>query len=582
MPRHEFSKTKTRISILTVLSIDSSMKRFNKLLDAALIALVTYHLVISPYTKVEESFNIQAIHDILNYGAFCTETIEKYDHKQFPGAVPRSFIGSLVLALLAKPVIFISSIFGKDLLQGEQTQLQTIVRGILGLTNALSLIRLRDQLNKVTFRDKKSNIKGFTGFWYSVLLLSQFHLIYYSSRTLPNFIALPLVNFGLSKLIVGDLSGLTWLAMTGVVFRMEVGVFAVVIAVVSSLVYGQSNIVANIVLLFAGGLFGTLTTLFIDSYFWGKPLVPELSSFIFNIVDGNAAEWGVEPWGAYFNKYLFKLFRPPVVLILSVIGFLNDPADDGVAITDTKAVRHPARNSLRILYTSSIIFIAIMSFQPHKEWRFIIYTIPIFTLQAANGLSNISIKWSLSFSNKLLTLIISFLVLVSALLSLQMGYISSFNYPGGEALEFANYYVSEHYSGRNVTLHIDVPACMTGITRFGELHREGVKYDKSETDVDYDTFDLVITRDLVHGWKLLHKAKIFKNLDLTTILKLIETQKADRSTLFVLLKIMVDEFFNGSNQTLKSLLQSTIALEDYIYVYEQPIKSEESVQEGIR
>lgn len=558
------------------------MKRFNKLLDAALIALVTYHLVISPYTKVEESFNIQAIHDILNYGAFCTETIEKYDHKQFPGAVPRSFIGSLVLALLAKPVIFISSIFGKDLLQGEQTQLQTIVRGILGLTNALSLIRLRDQLNKVTFRDKKSNIKGFTGFWYSVLLLSQFHLIYYSSRTLPNFIALPLVNFGLSKLIVGDLSGLTWLAMTGVVFRMEVGVFAVVIAVVSSLVYGQSNIVANIVLLFAGGLFGTLTTLFIDSYFWGKPLVPELSSFIFNIVDGNAAEWGVEPWGAYFNKYLFKLFRPPVVLILSVIGFLNDPADDGVAITDTKAVRHPARNSLRILYTSSIIFIAIMSFQPHKEWRFIIYTIPIFTLQAANGLSNISIKWSLSFSNKLLTLIISFLVLVSALLSLQMGYISSFNYPGGEALEFANYYVSEHYSGRNVTLHIDVPACMTGITRFGELHREGVKYDKSETDVDYDTFDLVITRDLVHGWKLLHKAKIFKNLDLTTILKLIETQKADRSTLFVLLKIMVDEFFNGSNQTLKSLLQSTIALEDYIYVYEQPIKLEESVQEGIR
>lgn len=557
------------------------MKKFNKVLDAALMALVTYHLVISPYTKVEESFNIQAIHDILNYGAFCTEMIGKYDHKQFPGAVPRSFIGSLVLALLAKPVIFISSIFGNDLLQGEQTQLQTIVRGILGLTNALSLIRLRDQLNKVTFRDKKSNIKGFTGFWYSVLLLSQFHLIYYSSRTLPNFIALPIVNFGLSKLIVGDLSGLTWLAMTGVVFRMEVGVFAVVIAVVSSLVFGQSNIVANIVLLFAGGLFGTLATLFIDSYFWGKPLVPELSSFIFNIVDGNAAEWGVEPWGAYFNKYLFKLFRPPVVLILSVIGFLNDPADDGVAITDTKAVRHPARNSLRILYTSSIIFIAIMSFQPHKEWRFIIYTIPIFTLQAANGLSSISIKWSLSFSNKLLTLIISFLVLVSALLSLQMGYISSFNYPGGEALEFANSYVSEHYSGRNVTLHIDVPACMTGVTRFGELHCEGVKYDKSETDVDYDTFDLVITKDLVHGWKLLHTAKKFKNLDLTTILKLIETQRADRSTLFVLLKITVDEFFNGSNQTLKSLLQSTIALEDYIYVYEKPIKLEERVQEGI-
>lgn len=549
------------------------MQRFNKVLDATLIALVTYHLVISPYSKVEESFNIQAVHDILNYGAFSAEALEKYDHKQFPGAVPRTFIGSVVLALLAKPVIFVSALFGKDLLQGDQSQLQSIVRGILGLANTLSLIRLRDQLNKVTFRDRKSKIKGLNGFWFSVLLLSQFHLVYYSTRTLPNFIALPFVNFGLSKLIVGDLSGLTWLAMTGAIFRMEVGVFAVVIAMVSSLVFGQSNIVTDFVLLFAGGLFGTLTSLFIDTYFWGKPLVPEISSFIFNIINGNAAEWGVEPWGAYFKKYLFQLFRPPVILILSVVGFLNDPADDGVAVTNTKAVRHPARNSLRILCTSSIIFIAIMSFQPHKEWRFIIYTVPIFTLQAANGLSNISIKWSLSFSNKLLTLLVSLLILVSSILSLYMGYISSYNYPGGEALTFANYYVSKVYSDRNVSIHLDVPACMTGVTRFGELHHKAVTYDKSETDFDYANFDLVITNGTLDGWKLLHKAKIFKGLNLSTIIKLVESQRANRSMLFILLKIMVDEFLNGTNETLKSLLRSTIVLEDYINVYEKPIKS---------
>ncbi|KAI5958768.1 ECM39 [Candida margitis] len=557
------------------------MKQFNKVLDAALIALVTYHLVIAPYTKVEESFNIQAIHDILNYGAFSTESIEQYDHKQFPGAVPRTFIGSLVLALLAKPVIFISSLFGQDLLKGEQNQLQSVVRGILGLANALSLIRLRDQLNKVTFRDRKSKVKGLAGFWYSVLLLSQFHLIYYSSRTLPNFIALPFVNFALSKLIAGGVSGLTWLAMTGTIFRMEVGVFAVVIALVSSLGFGQSNIVTNSVLLFAGALFGALASLFIDSYFWGTPLVPEISSFVFNIVNGHSAEWGVEPWGAYFNKYLFKLFRPPVILILSIVGFLNDPADDGVSMADTKAVRHPARNSLRILYTSSIIFIAIMSIQPHKEWRFIIYTVPVFTLQAANGLSNISIKWSLGFSNKLLTLIVAFLILTSTLLSLHMGYISSFNYPGGEALKIANEYISDNYNGHNVSVHIDVPSCMTGVTRFGELHSKEIEYDKSESSIDYNKFDLVITKDTLKDWELIHTAKIFKNLDLTTVLKLLQAQKADRSTLLVFLKIVVDDFINGSNETLRNLLRSTIALGDYVHVYKrvEPNHQEQRAQD---
>ena len=63
------------------------MYRYNKVLDATLIALVSFHLVISPFTKVEESFNIQAIHDILKFGIFPFETIDNYDHKQFPGVV---------------------------------------------------------------------------------------------------------------------------------------------------------------------------------------------------------------------------------------------------------------------------------------------------------------------------------------------------------------------------------------------------------------------------------------------------------------------------------------------------------------
>ena len=81
---------------------------------------------------------------------------------------------------------------------------------------------------------------------------------------------------------------------------------------------------------------------------------------------GKSSEWGVEPLGAYFQKYLFQLFRPPVILMLALPGLVGDPADDGTNLGDKNVVSHPARYSLHILFTSSILFIAAMSFQPHK------------------------------------------------------------------------------------------------------------------------------------------------------------------------------------------------------------------------
>ncbi|KAI3405469.1 ECM39 [Candida oxycetoniae] len=554
------------------------MYRLNKILDAALVALMTYHLVISPYTKVEESFNIQAVHDILNYGFYSSEELMNYDHQQFPGVVPRTFVGSLVLAAIAKPIIVISSIFGVNLLQGSQLSLQSLVRGILGLINVLMLMRLRDSVNRITYRDKKSLRKGLIGFWFSVLLLCQFHLVYYASRTLPNFMALPLVNFALSKLIVGDLSGLTWLSFTGIIFRLEVGVFAAIIAVVSSLVFGQSNIFINVIFLVAGAVFGGCTSFVVDSYFWGRYLLPELESFVFNIVDGESVKWGTEPWGAYFGKYLFQLFRPPVILLLVVPGFVNDPAkveNDSNPNKKDNLLTHPARHSLRILFISSLLFIAAMSFQPHKEWRFIIYTVPIFTLQAANGLSNISMKWTLGWSTKLLTIIFTSLTILSALLSIQMGYISSFNYPGGEAFTYVNEIVKQQQqqqqqlnSSQDIFVHLDVSACMTGVTRFGELHSLNVHYDKTETEVDLNSFDFVVTNTkLNNSWTQLHTSKIFDRISIAMFVKILRAQRSDSSTIPRMLRIFVEDFINGSNEALKDLWRSTVVLKDYIYVY---------------
>jgi len=68
-------------------------------------AVVLLHLFLAPYTKVEESFNIQATHDILTYGIPWRQLSqgnyrlpEQYDHLTFTGPVPRTFVGPLALA----------------------------------------------------------------------------------------------------------------------------------------------------------------------------------------------------------------------------------------------------------------------------------------------------------------------------------------------------------------------------------------------------------------------------------------------------------------------------------------------------
>ena len=59
--------------------------------DLPLLAVVG-HAVLAPFSKVEESFNTQAVHDLL-FADFAD-----FDHHTFPGTVPRTFLGAIAVA----------------------------------------------------------------------------------------------------------------------------------------------------------------------------------------------------------------------------------------------------------------------------------------------------------------------------------------------------------------------------------------------------------------------------------------------------------------------------------------------------
>lgn len=105
------------------------------LLDLLPLLVCLADLLLCPYTKVEESFNLQATHDILHHGFrlekvrsqhitfplyvhFLMRQVEvhvlflQYDHLEFPGVVPRTFVGPLLVSTVALPLVSLAQFLG--------------------------------------------------------------------------------------------------------------------------------------------------------------------------------------------------------------------------------------------------------------------------------------------------------------------------------------------------------------------------------------------------------------------------------------------------------------------------------------
>lgn len=63
--RHRRDRCSTRLAIIVC---DDDEAVMDVALDGLVLATAWLHTFLSPYTKVEESFNLHAVHDVLMYG----------------------------------------------------------------------------------------------------------------------------------------------------------------------------------------------------------------------------------------------------------------------------------------------------------------------------------------------------------------------------------------------------------------------------------------------------------------------------------------------------------------------------------
>ncbi|KZF25953.1 glycosyltransferase family 22 protein [Xylona heveae TC161] len=463
------------------------MKLCDTLFYLLIPSLILLHLIVAPYTKVEESFNIQATHDILAYGVPLTNAESKlqahYDHFTFPSPVPRTFVGALLLAGLAHPLTAF-----------EWVDRQMLVRGILGLLNSAALA--------VFARAVSKSFGKTAGRWYLLFQASQFHIIYYASRTLPNMFAFGLTTLALAALLPSNQAtsggglnppqrsrlALYLLTISGVIFRSEIALLLGTHTIYLYLIRHRLSLRHEIIPAGLSGLvIGLAVAVPIDSFFSQYfPTWAELAGFYFNAVQGKSSDWGTSPWWFYLFNALPRLLLNPLTFLLCI----------PLALANIST-----RSASMDILIPNLAFVGIYSIQPHKEWRFIVYVVPALTAAASLGAAWIWNRRAKSMLYVFLALALVGSVLASFAASTAMLTISSLNYPGAVALQRLHHIVASSPSSSSsssslfsssaspsalpdgahtdigggipttdvVKVHLDDLSCKTGITRFLQL-----------------------------------------------------------------------------------------------------------------
>ncbi|KAI8344439.1 Alg9-like mannosyltransferase family-domain-containing protein [Chlamydoabsidia padenii] len=270
-----------------------------------------------------------------------------------------------------------------------------------------------------------------------------------------------------------------YLSTAGIIFRFEVGILLMILICYETLLFRRLGWWESVQCLLLASVPSLVLSVLVDSWFWQRWVWPEGVVFYFNAILNKSSEWGTLPWHAYLSQFLPRLLM--ISYPLAMVAFVMD-------------------SRTRRLLLPMLSYVSIFSFLPHKEWRFIIYTIPVFTAAASMAASKAWImattttttatatrSWYGHTGMKIvLVLGITGGMLLSLVSSTFLLTISQLNYPGGEAL-WNLHHLQQLWNGdARISVHMDVKTAMTGASRFGQLNYPTWSYSKNESHTKLD------------------------------------------------------------------------------------------------
>jgi alpha-1,6-mannosyltransferase len=415
------------------------------------------HLILAIFSKVEESFNVQAIHDLTYHGF----NLSKYDHLEFPGVVPRTFAGPIFVASILKPLSWFLSFFDTS-----KELVFIFARVILGASVIISFCNFARAVEKHFGRESALFLR--------LIIATQFHFMFYSSRPLPNTFALILVLWVYQLFLDENYLKAVKIATIAVfLLRFELillfGPIFIIPFMERKLSTGKAMITGILTLCCTLAI-----TVPIDSILWQRWLWPEGEVIYFNVIENKSHNYGTLPFLWYFTRAIPKALAATTILIPFGLFF------------DKRTFR---------LFFPIVLYIFLYSFLPHKELRFIIYSFPVLNLPAAVFCARIWINKSKSIIRFVLALAIAGHLLANGLYSLASLYASSSNYPGGSALSHLQY-KHRFLRDKPISVHIDPFCAENGISRFGQVFNAW-EYNKTEnlSPEDLARFDYLLFGD---------------------------------------------------------------------------------------
>lgn len=318
-----------------------------------------------------------------------------------------------------------------------------------------------------------------------------------------------------------------FLVFTTAIFRCDVLLLLFTVGL-TLLLQRHLNIVEAISIGIATGVVSLIVTVPLDTLLWGKLIWPEFDVWWFNTVDNRSGEWGRMVWHWYFSRALPKGMMTTALLVPLAFARLPERIDLWMKRRSSEQSRRkdPKKQvgffdlTLLPFFLPILGYIALYSFLPHKEIRFIFPAIPMLNVFAAYGMSrlhkvafpfidggkNVPEKYSSADRNCASNAygfnfhwigFIMWLCGIGTILTTMIGSqlfirLSMENYPGGEALNRLRRHLDSSIPSsstkihstnlqntpkwEDVLVHVDVAAAMTGVSLFGQRHA-AYRYD---------------------------------------------------------------------------------------------------------